>query len=398
MRQPDQPLVYVNAAFEELAGFPQAEVLGRNCRFLQSPDTDPAAVARIRAAIDRGEECRETVLNLRGPDRTPWWNEIHLSPVVDDAGTVVRYIGVQHDVTARVEAERALLQERDRNEQYLARIQELAYTDPLTGLPNRRRLEEQVETAIWSARAGADTLALLFVDLERLQGGQRRARPRRRRRAAAGGRPHAARPAAPQRPAGPARRGRVPRGADRPGPGHGRGPRPRRVADELTAAVRAPVPLRGQEVAVGASIGVAVYPADGEEFEALLHAADLGMYAHKAGDGTALSRRRRRALDRERRPAGAGQPRSGGSRLARPPSARAVSCSTSSAAGTLRCRRPPVRGQLHHADDAVGPGRARPVGRPASASRAAMTAASASAISCSVAATRSARPDRPAWA
>ena len=57
----------------------------------------------------------------------------------------------------------------------------------------------------------------------------------------------------------------------------------RRVADELTTAVRAPVALRGQEVAVGASIGVAVYPADGQEFEALLHAADLGMYAHKAG-------------------------------------------------------------------------------------------------------------------
>jgi predicted signal transduction protein with EAL and GGDEF domain len=46
------------------------------------------------------------------------------------------------------------------------------------------------------------------------------------------------------------------------------------------------VALRGQEVAVGASIGVAVYPADGQEFEALLHAADLGMYAYKAGDGT----------------------------------------------------------------------------------------------------------------
>ena len=64
----------------------RAEVLGRNCRFLQSPDTDPAAVARIRAAIDRGEECRETVLNLRGPDRTPWWNEIHLAPVLDADG------------------------------------------------------------------------------------------------------------------------------------------------------------------------------------------------------------------------------------------------------------------------------------------------------------------------
>jgi diguanylate cyclase (GGDEF)-like protein/PAS domain S-box-containing protein len=285
MRQPDQPLVYVNAAFEELAGFPQADVLGRNCRFLQSPDTDPAAVARIRAAIDRGEECRETVLNLRGPDRTPWWNEIHLSPVVDDAGTVVRYIGVQHDVTARVEAERALLQERDRNEQYLARIQELAYTDPLTGLPNRRRLEEQVETAIWSARAGADTLALLFVDLngfkavndalghaagdELLQSVARTLRGRLRRSdllARLGGDEFLV-----------ALTGLDPASA---------GAEARRVADELTTAVRAPVALRGQEVAVGASIGVAVYPADGQEFEALLHAADLGMYAYKAGDGT----------------------------------------------------------------------------------------------------------------
>jgi diguanylate cyclase (GGDEF)-like protein/PAS domain S-box-containing protein len=284
MQQPDQPLIYVNAAFEELAGFGSGAVLGRNCRFLQSPDTDPAAVARIRAAIDRGEECRETVLNLRGPERTPWWNEIHLSPVVDEAGTVVRYIGVQHDVTARVEAERALLQERDRNEQYLARIQELAYTDPLTGLPNRRRLEEQVETAIWSARTGEDTLALLFVDLngfkavndelghaagdELLQVVARSLRGRLRRGdllARLGGDEFLV-----------ALTGLDPATAQTEA---------RRVADELTAAVRAPVSLRGSEVAVGASIGVAVYPADGQEFEELLHAADLGMYAHKAGDG-----------------------------------------------------------------------------------------------------------------
>jgi diguanylate cyclase (GGDEF)-like protein/PAS domain S-box-containing protein len=286
MRQPDQPLIYVNAAFEELAGFPQAQVLGRNCRFLQSPDTDPAAVARIRTAIDQGEECRETVLNLRGPDRTPWWNEIHLSPVVDETGTVVRYIGVQHDVTARVEAERALLQERDRSEQYVARIQELAYTDPLTGLPNRRRLQEQVETAIWSARAGQDTIALLFVDLNGFK-------------AVNDALGHAAGDELLQSVACTLR-GRLRRGdlLARLGgdeflvaligldPATARN-EARRVADELTAAVHAPVALRGEEVTVGASIGVAVYPADGEEFESLLHAADLGMYAHKTGDGAA---------------------------------------------------------------------------------------------------------------
>jgi PAS domain S-box-containing protein len=163
---PDQPLVYVNDAFVQLAGLPRAEVLGRNCRFLQGPDTDPAAVDRIRAAVARGEEWRETVLNLRGAERTPWWNEVHLAPVRDAAGTVVQYVGIQHDVTARVEAERELMRERDRNRVSLERIEELTASDPLTGLPTRGRLAEQLETAIWTARAGQDTVALLLIDLD----------------------------------------------------------------------------------------------------------------------------------------------------------------------------------------------------------------------------------------
>ena len=206
----------------------------------------------------------------------------------DDAGTVVRYIGVQHDVTARVEAERALLQERDRNQQFLARIQELAYTDPLTGLPNRRRLQEQVETAIWSARAGEDTLALLFVDLNGFKAVNDAPRPRGRRRAAPVGGPHAA---------GPLRRSDLLArlGGDEflvaltgldPATTAAEARAGRRRADRGRAAR---VALRDREVAVGASVGVAVYPADGEEFEALLHAADLSMYAHKAAEGAALT-------------------------------------------------------------------------------------------------------------
>ena len=280
MRLPDQPLIYVNEAFEQLAGLRRQEALGRNCRFLQSADTDPAAVARIRAAIDGGEECRETVLNLRGPDRVPWWNEIHLSPVLDADGRVAQYIGVQHDVTARVETERALIQERDRNQANLARIEELAYTDPLTGLPNRRRLEEQVETAIWDARSGSDTLALLFVDLdgfkavndrlghaagdELLQTVARTLRGRLRRGdllARLGGDEFlvALTGLAPETAATEARR----------------------VADELSAAVGAPVELGHRQVMVGASVGVGIYPRDGEEFAALLHSADVDMYARK---------------------------------------------------------------------------------------------------------------------
>ena len=281
MRRPDQPLIYVNEAFEELAGLPRHEVFGRNCRFLQSPDTDPAAVARIRAAIDRGEECRETLLNVRGPDRQPWWNEIHLAPVFDAAGTLTHYIGVQHDVTARVEAERALVQERDRNRACLVRIEELAYTDPLTGLPNRRRLEEQVETAIWNARCRSDALALLFVDLDGFKAVNDRLG-------------HAAGDELLQAVAR-ALRGRLRRGDLLARLGGDEFlvaltdlepecavTEARRVADELSAALGAGFELRGEEVVVRASVGVGVYPRDGEEFAALLHSADVDMYTRKA--------------------------------------------------------------------------------------------------------------------
>ncbi len=291
MRRPDQPLIYVNEAFERLSGLSRAVVLGRNCRFLQSPDADPAVVARIRSAVDRGEECRETVLNLRGADRRPWWNEIHLTPVRDADGAVAQYIGVQHDVTARIEAERALIQERDRNRACLTRIEELAYTDPLTGLPNRRRLEEQVETAIWDARSGSDTLALLFVDLDGFK-------------AVNDTLGHAAGDELLQIVAATLR-GRLRRsdllarlGGDEflvaltglaPGTA---ATEARRVADELAAAVGATVELRGREVVVGASVGVGVYPRDGEAFAALLHSADVDMYARKtAARGLVAARR-----------------------------------------------------------------------------------------------------------
>ncbi|MGY2080615.1 EAL domain-containing protein [Modestobacter sp. SYSU DS0657] len=127
LRLPDQPLVYVNPAFARLAGFPAEEVLGRNCRFLQSPDTDPAPVARVRAAIAAGQECREVLLNRRA-DGSTWWNECHLIPVTDPTGAVVQYIGIQADVTAQVETERALATERDRCRDLDARLAELLTT------------------------------------------------------------------------------------------------------------------------------------------------------------------------------------------------------------------------------------------------------------------------------
>ncbi len=148
---PDRALIYVNSAFSRISGYGAAEALGRNCRFLQGPGTDPRVIAEVSAALAQGREIHTRLLNYR-KDGVPWWNELHLSPVRDETGRVSHYIGVQHDVTARVEAEEKVLF--------------LAYTDTLTGLANRARFEAALaESLARGARTGTGT-ALLFIDLD----------------------------------------------------------------------------------------------------------------------------------------------------------------------------------------------------------------------------------------
>ena len=99
MRAPDTPIAHCNAAFEALTGYSRAEILGRNCRFLQGPDTDPAAVGALREAIAAGRAARVELLNYTREGR-PFWNELHVSPVYDTTGTLTHFLGFQHDVTA----------------------------------------------------------------------------------------------------------------------------------------------------------------------------------------------------------------------------------------------------------------------------------------------------------
>lgn len=107
MAAADQPLVYVNAAFERTTGYRASDVMGRNCRFLQGAATDPEAVSQIRQAMSAGREHVSVPRNYR-KDGSMWWNELRLSPVEGSAGQVTHYFGFQSDVTARVEAEQRL--------------------------------------------------------------------------------------------------------------------------------------------------------------------------------------------------------------------------------------------------------------------------------------------------
>jgi len=112
VREPGLPLVYVNEAFTRLTGLPAEEVLGRNCRFLQGPGTEPAAVQRIRDGLAGMRETRVTLLNYRR-DGTPFHNELLIAPVHDEDGTVTHVVGMQLDVTHTVAVANRLRDERD---------------------------------------------------------------------------------------------------------------------------------------------------------------------------------------------------------------------------------------------------------------------------------------------
>ncbi|GHE04719.1 histidine kinase [Defluviimonas sp. 20V17] len=90
----DNPIVYANRAFHDTTGYPREDVIGRNCRFLQGPGTDPAAVARIHRALEREEEVTVDILNYRS-DGTPFWNRLMLAPLRDSDGKVRFFSGVQ---------------------------------------------------------------------------------------------------------------------------------------------------------------------------------------------------------------------------------------------------------------------------------------------------------------
>ena len=117
---PDNPIVYASPSFERLTGHSAAELLGRNCRFLQGKGTDPAAVAQLREAIATGQACTVELLNYR-KDGTEFWNSVTLSPVRNDAGRVTQFVGVQTDVT-----ERRLLEAQVRQGQKMEAVGRLA--------------------------------------------------------------------------------------------------------------------------------------------------------------------------------------------------------------------------------------------------------------------------------
>jgi PAS domain S-box-containing protein len=149
---PDNPMVYINEAYAELTGYDIEDVLGRNCRFLQGPETSEEPVREMREAIEAQEPVSVELLNYR-EDGTPFWNQVTIAPIFDDDGELLHYVGFQNDVTDRKEAEAlarqradSLREERQALERVLARISGLVndVSHLLVNAESREEIERQV--------------------------------------------------------------------------------------------------------------------------------------------------------------------------------------------------------------------------------------------------------------
>lgn len=150
-KAPDLPIIYANSSFERMTGYSREEILGRNCRFLQGPDTEENRRLEIRKAIEEKREVRVILKNYR-KDGSPFWNDVYIAPVPDENGQISHFIGVQNDISDRKNAE-----------------SEIAYNashDVLTGLPNRSLLEDRLRQGVQVAERHNRTLAVLFVNLD----------------------------------------------------------------------------------------------------------------------------------------------------------------------------------------------------------------------------------------
>jgi PAS domain S-box-containing protein len=103
-RLPDNPMIFVNRAFEAMTGYTAQEVIGLNCRILQGDDHDQPGLHVIRRSLKRGIGAQVTVRNYR-KNGSLFWNEVNIAPIYDTQGQLTHYLGIQQDVSSRIQSE-----------------------------------------------------------------------------------------------------------------------------------------------------------------------------------------------------------------------------------------------------------------------------------------------------
>ncbi len=164
--QRDNPLIFVNRAFIHLTGYTAEEAIGRNSRFLEGAKTDQLAAAALQQALSDAKPIRAEILNYR-KDGTTFWNDLSITPVYDERGLLVYWVGIQNDVSEQKLASLALRRERDRLQRQLAFANSLAAAaEVVVAEEDSRSLLGGLAGHVGSA-LGVDRALIFDVDLTR---------------------------------------------------------------------------------------------------------------------------------------------------------------------------------------------------------------------------------------
>ena len=259
---PDGDIVAVNPAFTEITGYSETEALGKNPRIRQSGRHDRSFYQAMWASLLETGSWRGEIWNRRKTGETyPEW--LTINTVRDESGKIANYVAVFTDISQMKRSE--------------AELNHLAHHDPLTELPNRLLLDARLEYAIQHAQREGTSLTILFIDLDRFKivndslghpAGDKLLR------------------------SVAALLGACVRGEDtvaRLGgdefvivlEGVGNNGDAAEMAKKILNALSQRYDLNGQDVFIGASIGISTYPADGRDGTTLLKNADAAMYLAK---------------------------------------------------------------------------------------------------------------------
>jgi diguanylate cyclase (GGDEF)-like protein/PAS domain S-box-containing protein len=261
----DNVIEYVNPAFERIAGYPAEEALGRDARFMAAPEFDVHERSQVRLALAE-RRAVNVVFRNRRKNGDIFWNDLRITPVRDEYGEVTHFIGILQDVTATKER--------------TAHLEHEVNHDPLTGLANRTLLWDRLEHAVHLAHRHHSMVATVLIDLDNFKtindtfgheaGDVVLKVVARRLQAAMRESDTVARMSGDEF---------VLVLVDQPSVRF-----TLRMVERLRRSMTMPVASNGNEIPVGASLGVALYPHDGLAPAELVRGADMAMY-HAKGNG-----------------------------------------------------------------------------------------------------------------
>lgn len=257
----DANIEYANAAFVKITGYSLSEVIGKNPRILHSGKTPKATYDEMWAALNGGKTWRGELINRR-KDGTEYVEAVMIAPVRQADGQKTHYLAIKEDITEKKLAE--------------ARIQQLAYFDLLTGLPNRILLKERVGIAMQIAQRSATEMAVLFLDLDHFKNVNDTLGHRIGDELLillASRLKHLIREEDTLSRLGGDEFILVLPGTDADGAAH--------VAEKVLEIVAQSCHIEQYELVVTPSIGISIYPDDGADFDKLYQNADVAMYRAK---------------------------------------------------------------------------------------------------------------------